>query len=634
MRRKQWLNIVFVLVLLAGLLPAALGAPKPVLAAAGIFESYIVLNNTYYDVKAVTTNPDFNNQDLGTFIQDSTSLMLNGGEVKTYKNNGTNITSARLYYRIYPSGNPSGSFTAINLLWAADLGNGDQKWATSTASIDLLNGLNDGTYVLEIYYEASTNGADATPIIYDNNEGSNYKATFTVASTPTPITVTAAKALWLDADTIAWNGVAGSSYKLLYDPDGGLTTAAEATACSFSPTLPTAPCYVSLTTSGTVSGYPKNPNATGKIRLLTGLSADATKHLLRGQAVVASYNSGGTRLDATGVQIQSVLDHLYVDNGTADDATLGVTYSGGAPTVKVWAPTAKSVTLQRYATSTDVEPDNHAMTLDTASGVWSVTGAADWDRQFYLLELKVYVPSLDAVIHNLVSDPYAVALSQDGTAAGDVRSQFVNLADAGLKPDGWDTFTKPTLANFEDITVYEMHIRDFSINDGTVSVGDRGTYKAFTYDGAGPHPNITLSKSMEHLLKLQGAGLTHVHLLPAFDIASVTEPAAQRTEPTIPAAARDSNQQQTAVAAAKATDGFNWGYDPHHYGVPEGSYATNPDGVTRILEFREMVQALNQNGLRVVMDVVYNHTAASGQDDKSVLDKVVPGYYYRYDTNG
>ncbi|MGQ9840645.1 MAG: hypothetical protein ACUVR4_09015 [Anaerolineae bacterium] len=88
------------------------------------------------------------------------------------------------------------------------------------------------------------------------------------------------------------------------------------------------------------------------------------------------------------------------------------------------------------------------------------------------------------------------------------------------------------------------------------------------------------------------------------------------------------------MGAARLTDSFNWGYDPYHHGVPEGSYSTNPDGITRILEFRDMVSALNQSGLRVVMDVVYNHTAASGQGNKSVLDKVVPGYYHRYDAVG
>ncbi len=470
--------------------------------------------------------------------------------------------------------------------------------------------------------------ADLMAINADTNGGSNYS--YTVASAPGVITPTGARAMWLDAGTIAWNGTAGSSYKLLYDADGGMASTAESTACTFP--NPAGPCYLTLSASGTVSGYAKNPNATGKIRLDTGLNTDNAKYLLKGEVLVASYNSSGTRLDVTGVQVQSVLDALYA--ASAKTQALGVTYSAGVPSLKVWAPTAKSVTVKRYATSAGAEVGSHAMTLDAASGVWSVTGAAGWDRQFFLLDVEVYVPSVDAVMHNLVTDPYAISLSQDGAAAGDVRSQFVNLADANLKPSGWDSLSKPALAAFEDISVYEMHIRDFSINDSTVAATDRGTYKAFSYDGAGPNANATLSNGMDHLLKLKAAGLTHVHLLPTFDIASVIEPAAQRTEPTIPASARSSSDQQAAVWANRLNDGFNWGYDPYHYGLPEGSYSTNPDGVTRIVEFREMVQTLNQNGLRVVMDMVYNHTAAGGQEDHSVLDKVVPGYYYRYDTSG
>jgi len=91
----------------------------------------------------------------------------------------------------------------------------------------------------------------------------------------------------------------------------------------------------------------------------------------------------------------------------------------------------------------------------------------------------------------------------------------------------------------------------------------------------------------------------------------------------------DSEQQQAAVTAVADKDGFNWGYDPWHYTVPEGSYSTNPDGSTRVVEFREMVQALGKVGLRTVMDVVYNHTNAAGQNDHSVLDRIVPGYYHR-----
>ncbi len=531
---------------------------------------------------------------------------------------GANITCTLYWSQVASFGSSWSNVTSTPMSYHGDIGSNDEYKGTISPPV--------GLYEFTSYCTDTTDNASTW-------QGSG-NGRLTVNPTSTPITVTAAKAMWLDTNTIAWNGVAGSSYRLLYDPAGGVTTAAEATACSF-PT-PAAPCYVTLTASGTVSagdGFWKNPNATGKIKLLTGLSGENARHLLKGQVVVASYDGGGNRVDATRAQIQSVLDALYA--ASAKTQTLGVTYSGSIPTVKVWAPTAKSVTLKRYATSTGAETGSHPMTLDAASGVWSVTGDSSWNRQFYLFDVQVYVPSVDAVVNNLVSDPYAISLSQDGTAAGDVRSQFVNLADADLKPAVWDSLSKPALANFEDVVVYEVHVRDFSINDTTVTtVADRGTYKAFTYDGAGPHPNTTLSDGMNHLKQLQHAGLTHIHLLPAFDIATIIEPAAQRTEPTVPAAARNSDQQQTAVGAARATDGFNWGYDPHHYGLPEGSYSTNPDGVTRILEFRDMVSALNQNGLRVVMDVVYNHTAASGQGDKSVLDRVVPGYYYRYDANG
>ncbi|MBX2997357.1 MAG: pullulanase-type alpha-1,6-glucosidase [Caldilineaceae bacterium] len=489
-------------------------------------------------------------------------------------------------------------------------------------------GVNVAYYVFTSGNVASIAGSDADlmTIHADTNGGINY--TYTVLSN-SPVVLTDARALWLNTGTMGWNGAAGSSYRLLYDPDGGLVPAvAGTTTCTFPLTEP---CHVSLTADGTVSGFPKNPNAAGLIRLTNSLTNDQAKDLLTGQLAVASYDGGGAINQISGVQIQSVLDHLYVDNGAADDAVLGVTYNGGVPSVSVWAPTAKSVNLLRFATSTDIVTNTHAMTLNPTSGVWSVMGDAGWDRHFYLFDVEVYVPETDQVENNQVTDPYALSLSTNS-----LRSQFVNLADTNLKPTDWDTFTKPPLAAPEDIVIYEMHVRDFSINDPTVTGSDRGTYNAFTYDGDGPNANPTLSDGMAHLLALHAAGLTHVHLLPVFDIASVNEENVPRTvEPAPTGFDRDSDQQQAVIGAARADDGFNWGYDPFHYGAPEGSYATDPDGVQRIIEFRQMVQTLNQNGLRVVMDVVYNHTNSAGQTDpKSVLDKVVPGYYYRYDTVG
>ncbi len=417
-------------------------------------------------------------------------------------------------------------------------------------------------------------------------------------------------------------GAEADSYKLLYDPDGVLTTHAEATPCVLP--APESACFVPLTRDGTISGYTKNPNATGMARLKTGLSADAAKALVKGEVVVASYDGGGRRTDATRGQIQGVLDDLYAVrragvSARADLRRRRTERARVGANREVCHPT-------EVPASTGPEAGTHPMTLDPATGAWSVTGDASWDRQFYLFDVEVYVPSLDKVVHNLVTDPYSVSLSTDTADTADPRSQFVNLADADLKPAGWDGMAKPALKAPEDIVVYETHVRDFSINDGSVPEAHRGTYLAFTDSG---------SNGMQHLIALAKAGLTHIHLLPVFDIASVPEKDVPRTVSPAPTGfPRDGEQEQATVSATSATDGFNWGYDPYHYGAPEGSYATDPDGAARVLEFREMVKALSDGGLRVVMDMVYNHTAASGQNDRSVLDKIVPGYYYRYTKDG
>jgi len=317
---------------------------------------------------------------------------------------------------------------AVNGNWSASTvvqmtGSGSSFSATIPAQAA---GTTVSYYVFSSANTSSIAGADADlmTINADTNGGSNYS--YTVSSGTSAIAPAQSRALWLDLATIAWNGGAASSFRLLYDPDGGMTTAAETTLCTL-PT-PATPCYLPLTASGTVSGYSKNPNATGLTRLLTGLTTDAAWHLLRGQLVVAAYDGSGNRIDATRVQIQGVLDDLYAANATTQ--TLGVSYSGAVPTVRLWAPTAKTVTLRRFASSTTTTYTDHPMTLDPTSGVWSVTGDASWDRQFYLFAVEVYVPALDAVVTNLVTDPYAVSLSQDGAAANDVRSQFVNLDDA------------------------------------------------------------------------------------------------------------------------------------------------------------------------------------------------------------
>jgi pullulanase-type alpha-1,6-glucosidase len=207
-----------------------------------------------------------------------------------------------------------------------------------------------------------------------------------------------------------------------------------------------------------------------------------------------------------------------------------------------------------------------------------------------------------------VTDPYSVSLAADST-----HSQIVDLDDPVLQPPNW---TKPAVNGKAQI--HELSVRDFSIADTTVPESHRGTYLAFTH---------ATSKGVTHLASLARAGVSHVHLLPVFDLATIPERRGDQAHPApdLSSLPPDSDQQQARIGAVADRDGYNWGYDPYHYSAPEGSYATDPDGAARILEFRQMVAALNGIGLRVVMDVVYNHTPTG----LSVLDRIVPGYYHR-----
>jgi pullulanase-type alpha-1,6-glucosidase len=365
---------------------------------------------------------------------------------------------------------------------------------------------------------------------------------------------------------------------------------------------------------------------------LTALTVDADaatlKSILKGQLWVSASTSDQGIVEVTGVQIPGVLDDLYAD--AARGVTLGPDFAGvsgrtGTARLRLWAPTAQSVALLRYASETGELSERVSMTLDSASGVWTASLPASAVNSYYLYEVQVFVPSTGRVETNLVTDPYSVSLAMNSR-----RSQLVDLNTRGLKPAGWDGLRKPALDAFEDIVIYELHVRDFSITDETVPEELRGTFAAFTQ---------TESAGMSHMRTLARDGLTHVHLLPAFDIATINEDKAARSEildrfDELAAMPPDGTEQQAIANAVRDLDGFNWGYDPFHYNVPEGSYSTNPSGPTRVLEFRSMVRALNRSGLRVVMDVVYNHTSGSGQGATSVLDRVVPGYYHRLNADG
>jgi pullulanase-type alpha-1,6-glucosidase len=423
-----------------------------------------------------------------------------------------------------------------------------------------------------------------------------------------------AKAHWLSADTIAWNVAVqpGQIFRLHHSPDATLGLDASGVTGGYTVALTHDPAGLPAALRA------KFPHLAGQAAFKIG-AADLglVRGILKGQVAVSATAADASPIDATAVQIPGVLDDLF-----RYDGALGASWSGGAPTLRVWAPTARSVTLELYPDSTSTSATEVPMTDDAATGVWTAAGPSAWNRQFYLYRVAVYAPSTRRIETNRVTDPYSVSLSLNSQ-----RSQIVELSDRSLKPKGWDQLRKPGLAAPEDIVLYELHVRDFSAGDPNAPPALRGTFRAFALDD---------SNGMRHLRRLARAGLTHVHLLPAFDIATVNEDRSTWKAPacdlrSLPA---DSPEQQACVMAVAPEDGFNWGYDPWHYTVPEGSYSTAPDGPARIREFREMVQGLDRAGLRVVMDVVYNHTNASGQNAKSVLDRLVPGYYHRLDANG
>ncbi|MDX3864899.1 pullulanase-type alpha-1,6-glucosidase [Streptomyces europaeiscabiei] len=429
------------------------------------------------------------------------------------------------------------------------------------------------------------------------------------AGSAAALDLTTSKAVWIDRNTVAWNGNdTAASTQLLSSRTGSITAKDGALTSTDERRLR---LTKSALTDAQKARFPHLKSYTAWTVDLR--DRDRVREALRGQLVASQRAATGAVLAATGVQIAGVLDDLY--GRSAADADLGPTFRKGRPTLAVWAPTAQGVSL-------DLDGRTLPMKREDATGVWSVTGPKSWKNKPYRYVVKVWAPSVREVVTNKVTDPYSVALTADSE-----RSLVVDLADRSLAPSGWSSYTKPKAVPLKDARIQELHVRDFSIADKAVPAKDKGTYLAFTDKGG---------DGSKHLRKLAKAGTSYVHLLPVADIATIPERKADQAsvDCDLGSYAADSDQQQECVAKAAAKDGFNWGYDPYHYTVPEGSYATDPDGTRRTVEFRKMVKALNGDGLGVVLDVVYNHTPASGQADKSVLDKVVPGYYHRLLADG
>ncbi|MEN9745213.1 MAG: type I pullulanase [Bacteroidota bacterium] len=279
---------------------------------------------------------------------------------------------------------------------------------------------------------------------------------------------------------------------------------------------------------------------------------------------------------------------------------LGLTYSPASSTFKIWSPAAEKVSLVLYKTSLAGTPIETIEMQKGVQGTWAKSIARNLKGIYYAFKIYTHGKWL-----NEVPDPYAKAVGTNGKRAVVIDLKATNPLD-------WELDQSPVFSNRKnlssqigglptDAVVYEMHIRDFTI-DKQCGVQARGKFLGLTEAAT---MNIAgVQTGLDHLQEL---GVTHVHLLPVYDFYSIDE------------SKKDSNQ-------------YNWGYDPLNYNTPEGSYSSNPDdGVTRIKEFKQMVKALHQKKIRVVMDVVYNHTMLT---ENSYFNQLVPGYYYRQKEDG
>ena len=345
---------------------------------------------------------------------------------------------------------------------------------------------------------------------------------------------------------------------------------------------------------------------------VASLNEAALKKLHAAQTLLVQVDSQGLVLKATRLQTAKALDDLF--GAAALKHSLGLQFAksktGQAASkagFALWAPTARAVSVCLYSDAHAAASGHAKLKRDDASGVWRTDKPLAKQGSYYRFAVEVFVPGVGWVI-NHVNDPYAVSLS-----ANSLRSFVADLNSAHLKPAGWDKHAAPqTVKHAVDMRIYELHVRDFSVNDKSVPTDLRGKYLAFTQSE---------SQGMRHMKELAKAGMTDLHLLPVFDFATVPE--------------KNCQSDARADKTTRANDCFNWGYDPLHFNAPEGSYATDADdGAKRILEFRRMVKSLHEAGWRVGMDMVYNHTSASGQHLQSVLDRIVPGYYQRLNAQG
>ncbi|WP_286755694.1 type I pullulanase [Roseivirga sp. UBA838] len=281
-------------------------------------------------------------------------------------------------------------------------------------------------------------------------------------------------------------------------------------------------------------------------------------------------------------------EHL-TDYPVYEGSDLGFTYTESATHFRLWSPAAKEVRLKIYSSGNGDNLEATYAMKRAEKGTWTFSVSGNLKGKYY-----TYQVNQEGQWMQEKPDLYAVAVGVNGR-----RSMIVDLDETD--PEGWDLDKRPALNNYTDIIIYELHIRDMTIHPSSGS-GRPGKYAGLIETGTRSPQGLTTG--LDHIKEL---GVTHVHLLPTFDHRSIDE--TRLNEPQ-----------------------YNWGYDPLNYNVPEGSFSSDPyDGAVRIKEFKEMVQAFHQNGIRVILDVVYNHT---GETEDSNFNQLVPRYYYRQNEEG
>ncbi|UPL48864.1 type I pullulanase [Hymenobacter sublimis] len=274
---------------------------------------------------------------------------------------------------------------------------------------------------------------------------------------------------------------------------------------------------------------------------------------------------------------------------TYEGPDLGLTFTRGQARLRVWAPTAEKLQLKLYAEGTGGAPVAEYAMQKSTGGTWLYTLPAQPAGQFYVVQATIKGRQMAEV-----PDPYVHAVGLNG-------QRGALLDPATVSPARWEEDLRPQLKQATDIVIGEAHVRDLSMHPQS-GIQHKGKYLGVAE--AGTRGPAGVKTGLDHLTEL---GITHLHLLPVNDFASIDE-------------------------SKLSENRYNWGYEPLHYSVPEGSYATNPaDPAARIRELKQVTQALHGRGLRLILDVVYNHTTDVA---RTSFEQLVPGYYYRHNPDG